>query len=153
MLRGRAPSAGSVRLQPASPRDFCAYLILVAALSIAGYLVGRCGVIDFYTMRYELLSVLGACGLAGWYLRVERSRAWSAPCGRSAAPRIFALSVVAPRRACSPSTRRARRVPLKQELIRALDARDIRYAYADYWTAYYVTFMTRERIIVASTRS
>ena len=41
-------------------------------------------------------------------------------------------------------------VPLKQDLIRALEARGVRYAYADYWTAYYVTFMTRERIVVAS---
>jgi IS1 family transposase len=41
-------------------------------------------------------------------------------------------------------------VPMKQELIRALDARGVRYAYADYWTAYYVTFMTRERIVVAA---
>jgi hypothetical protein len=35
-------------------------------------------------------------------------------------------------------------------LIRELDARHIRYAYADYWTSYYVSFMTRERIIVAA---
>jgi len=42
-------------------------------------------------------------------------------------------------------------VPAKRELIRALEARQIRYAYADYWTSYYVTFMTGERIIVAST--
>ena len=48
--------------------------MLVAAFSLAGYLVGRCGVIDFYTMRYELLSLLGAAGLAGWFLRTERSR-------------------------------------------------------------------------------
>ena len=41
--------------------------------------------------------------------------------------------------------------PAKQELIAALDARHIRYAYADYWTSYYVTFLTRERIVVAST--
>jgi len=39
---------------------------------------------------------------------------------------------------------------LKQDLIRALDARQVRYAYADFWTSYYVSFMTRERIIVAS---
>src|SRR5262249_35901558 len=48
-----------------SDLDVCAYLIVVATLSVAGYLVGRCGLIDFYTMRYELLSPLGAAGLAG----------------------------------------------------------------------------------------
>ena len=34
-------------------------------------------------------------------------------------------------------------------IIRALDARGIRYAVADYWIAYYITFLTNERIIVA----
>jgi hypothetical protein len=34
--------------------------------------------------------------------------------------------------------------------VRALEARGVRYAYADYWTAYYVTFLTQERIVVAS---
>jgi hypothetical protein len=38
----------------------------------------------------------------------------------------------------------------KQRVIRALDARGIRYAYADYWYAYAITFLTHERIIVAS---
>ena len=41
-------------------------------------------------------------------------------------------------------------VPAKMELARALEARGVRYAYADYWTAYYITFMTRERVIVAA---
>jgi len=40
--------------------------------------------------------------------------------------------------------------PAKMDLVRALEAHGVRYAYADYWTAYYVTFMTRERIIVAA---
>lgn len=129
--------------------DFCAYLVIVAVLSLTGYLVGRCGAIDFYTMRYELLSVLGAVGLAGWYLQVERSRSagtlWAVSCAA-----IFAISLTAHARLLAEYTTHHQPVPLKQELIRELDARGIRYAYADFWTAYYVTFMTRERIIVAS---
>jgi hypothetical protein len=35
-------------------------------------------------------------------------------------------------------------------IIRSLEARGIRYAMADYWIAYYTTFMTNERIIVAA---
>src|SRR5205085_2464323 len=66
----RAPAERGSR---ESGEDFCRYLVITAALSLAGYLVGRCGVVDFYTMRYELLSILGACGLAGWYVRRERS--------------------------------------------------------------------------------
>lgn len=130
------------------PGEFASYLMIVAACSVAGYLVGRCGVVDLHTMRYELLSVLGAVGLAGGYLRAERSAAiaamWASACAA-----IFAISVVAHARLV---TEYATQPPLamKQDLIRALEARGIRYAYADYWTSYYVSFLTRERIVVAS---
>jgi hypothetical protein len=36
-------------------------------------------------------------------------------------------------------------------VIRNLEAGGIRYAYADYWLAYYITFLTNERIVVHST--
>ena len=56
-----APPASRIAPRPsrlAPPAShFCAYLMLVTAFSLAGYLIGRCGAIDFYTMRYELLSV------------------------------------------------------------------------------------------------
>lgn len=131
-----------------SSATFAAYLLTVAGLSLAGYLIGRCGVVDFYTMRYELLSVLGACGMAAWYLGRQKSAlrtAWivcyAALIGLSTVGHVQLIAeyLTAPPR------------PAKQDLIAALEARHIRYAYADYWTSYYVTFMTRERIIVAST--
>ena len=139
------------RASDVGPRasDFPIYLMLVAALSLGGYLIGRCGVVDFYTMRYELLSVLGAVGLAGWYLSIERSRPllglWMAACAA-----LLMLSVTSHARLLAEYVTRPP-VAAKQELIAALDARGIRYAYADYWTAYYVSFMTQERIVVAST--
>ena len=129
-------------------RGFSAYLMLVAAFSLAGYLVGRCGVIDFYTMRYELLSLLGAVGLAGRYLRVERSRAVAAAWALCCAA-IFAVSLAGHARLLAEYATHPP-VALKQVLIRELDARHVRYAYADFWTSYYVSFMTRERIVVAS---
>jgi hypothetical protein len=129
--------------------DFPIYLMLVAALSLGGYLIGRCGIVDFYTMRYELLSVIGAVGLAGWYLSIERSRPllgfWMAACTA-----VLVLSVTAHAGLLAEYVTRPP-VAAKQGLIAALDARGIRYAYADYWTAYYVSFMTRERIVVAAT--
>ena len=141
------PRPAAARRPPAGA-DFAGYLVLVACFSLAGYLVGRCGAIDFYTMRYELLSVIGAVGLAGWYLRIERSTAvataWALCCAA-----IFAISVTGHVRLLAeyithPPT------PLKHDLIRELDARNVRFAYADFWTSYYVSFMTGERIIVAS---
>ena len=144
----RAPRGTSEPQHRSADSRFPIYLVTVAALSVAGYLVGRCGLVDFHTMRYELLSVLGACGLAAWYLQREQSAPlrgmWMAACAL-----LFAVSVAAHVRllheyATSPP------VPAKQELIDALDARRVRFAYADFWTAYYVTFLTRERIIVAA---
>ena len=123
--------------------------MVTAALSLAGYLIGRCGAIDFYTMRYELLSVLGAAGLAGWYLARETSKplrvSWMACCGA-----LFAVAGISHVRLLAEYAMHPA-VPAKVELIHALEARGVRYAYADYWTSYYVTFMTRERILVAST--
>lgn len=143
-----ASGEGEPRRRARAP-DFCLYLLLVALFSLAGYLVGRCGAIDFYTMRYELLSVLGAVALAGWYLQVERSRgvlvAWLVCCAA-----VFAISIAGHARLLAEYATRRQPIPLKQDLIRELDARNIRYAYADYWTSYYVSFMTRERIIVAA---
>jgi hypothetical protein len=132
----------------ASDNGFCTYLIAVALLSIAGYLIGRCGLIGFHTMRYELLSPLGAAGLAAAYLRDERTRAIAAVWAACAAA-VFALSLTAHAKLIAEYLRNPP-VPLKQDLIRALEARGVRYAYSDYWTAYYVTFLTQERIIVAS---
>ena len=143
--RGQTPDAAIYRPDPA----FAQYLMLVAALSVAGYLIGRCGVVDFHTMRYELLSVLGAVGLAARFLQVERNRlvlsVWTACCAA-----IFALSATAHARLLAEYID-GPPVALKQELVRSLETRGVRYAYADYWTAYYVTFMTRERIIVTAT--
>jgi hypothetical protein len=129
--------------------DFCAYLVLVAAFSLGGYLVGRCGEVDLYTMRYELLSVLGAAALAGWYLRIERSRAllvaWTVACSA-----VFAISIAAHARLLAEYGRHPP-IALKQQLITALDQRRIHYGYADFWVAYYVSFMTRERIVLTPT--
>ena len=41
-------------------------------------------------------------------------------------------------------------VGVKRAIIRQLQARGIEYATSDYWIAYYITFLTNERIIVAS---
>ncbi len=133
------------------PREYecCVYLVLVGLLAMTGYVAGRCGQVDFMTMRYELLSILGAVGLSAWFLRIERSRAlliawlvlvagWTAV---SAVPhgRLLAEYLRHPP------------VGAKRLIIRSLEAQGIRYASADYWKAYYISFLTNERIIVDST--
>ena len=43
-------------------------------------------------------------------------------------------------------------LPNRAQLARALEARGIRYARSDYWTAYYVDFLTQERVTVGADR-
>jgi hypothetical protein len=128
---------------------FCAYLILAALFSIVGYAVGKCGVIEFNYTRYELLSVLGIAGLSAWFLRVADApwlrRSWLALAG--------VWFVVA----AAPYTRLYREYLLhppediRRHIIHALEARGDRFARADYWIAYPLTFLSNERIIVGST--
>ena len=128
---------------------FAVYLVVVGMLSAAGYVLGRCGEVNFFGMRYELLSVLGIVGLSGWFL------AWTPPrvlAGAWAAALVAWIAVLA-----VPHARLAREyltappTPAKRQLIAVLEARGVRYGTADYWIAYYVSFLTRERIILAST--
>jgi hypothetical protein len=125
---------------------FCAYLVILGGLSAAVYVVARCGTVS--PLRYDLLSIIALVGLTGWFLAVER-RTWlrrAAMCvvvlwaGVSgfAHARIWTEYVPTPR------------VGAKTIIVRTLDSRRIRYASADYWIAYYVTFLSAERIIVAS---
>src|SRR5262249_49445944 len=52
--------------------EIFAYLTLIGAISATVFAIGRCGGIAPF--RYDLLSVLAAVGVSGWYLAVEPSR-------------------------------------------------------------------------------
>lgn len=128
--------------------EFCAFLVLTALLSITGYVVGRCGAIDFYYLRYELLSLTGATGLGAWLLATEApqpvKRAWLA-----LAIVWFSLVAVPHVQLWNEYLRRAPE-DVRRALIAELDARGVRYASSRYWVAYALTFLTDERIIVKS---
>jgi hypothetical protein len=133
-----------------SEYDFCAYLVAVGALSAAGYAIARCGVIDLPRMRYDMLSIHGAVGLAGCYLAVERSTAWL---------RVWVALVIAWAAVSAAAHGRLWLEYLhnppqggKEQIISELDARQIRYAISQYRDAYVIDFLTNERIIVASDR-
>jgi len=127
--------------------EFCGYLVLVGGLSAVMFAVARCG--DVGVMRYDLLSIVGAVGLVAWAFAVE-SRAWIR---RAEVALVIVWAVVSGSSHAKIWSEYASHPPLADKLllIRHLDARGIRYATSDYWIAYYVTFMTNERIIVAAT--
>lgn len=127
---------------------FPAYLTLAGCFSIGGYVAGRCGEVGFGTFRYDLLSIAGAAGIAAWFLRAEPAkpllRAWAI---------LFAgwLALVAvPHGRLLLEYLTHPPVGPKQLVVRTLEAQGVRYATSDYWIAYAVTFMSRERIVVAS---
>ncbi|MBA3948641.1 MAG: hypothetical protein H0X44_01695 [Acidobacteria bacterium] len=126
----------------------CAYLATVGALSVAGYLLGRCGEIHFSLMRYDLLSLLGAAGISAWFFAAappaRLRQVWIA---------VLCLWLLLPAAAHARLWREylaGAPVGGKTRIIQELDKRGIRYATADYWIAYAVSFLSAERIIVAS---
>ena len=130
------------------PPRFAQYLVLVGLFSIGGYVFGRCGEVNFFFIRYELLSLLGLVGLAGWFLSVPVPGVLRAAWVAAFAAWIVLLAVPHGRLIAEYS--RDRPIPAKQDLIRALDAAGIRYGRADYWLAYYIDFMTNERMVFAA---
>lgn len=123
---------------------FYAYITLVGLLSAAAFVVARCGAVG--PMRYALLSILAAVGVSAWYLSVEQRprlkatwlvlvAAWAAVAATGHG-RLWAEYLTHP--------------PIgdKRVLIQVLQGRGVRYGIADYWIAYYVSFLTNEQIIM-----
>jgi hypothetical protein len=139
---GRRPAANG------APPRFAQYLVLAGAFSVAGYLLGRCGEVNFYSMRYELLSLLAIVGLAAWFLSARPPALLKTAWGITFGAWMLVLAVPQVRFGVEYATRPP--VPAKHQLIRALEAQGIAYGRADYWLAYYIDFLTRERIVIAS---
>ena len=151
VLLSIAGIALAVRSRPrAAPRfRFAQYLVLAGMFSAAGYVFGRCGEVTLLSMRYDLLSVLGIVGLGGWFLAAAPPAALRAVWTLVLAAWMAIAAVPHVRLAAEYATNPPE--PPKRELIRVLDAEGIRYGTADYWLAYYIDFITNERIVIAST--
>jgi hypothetical protein len=133
-------------------RDRLAFPIYLTSTGLASavmYAIGRCGVISIFTIRYDLFSLLIPIGLVAALFVVERSRllmlaavvlvgSWTlvSVIGHG---RLLAEYVSRP-----PGNR-------DRDAIAELDKRHIRFGTADYWIAYRLTFLSRERIILAAT--
>ncbi|HEX9366010.1 MAG TPA: hypothetical protein VF921_05250 [Vicinamibacterales bacterium] len=130
------------------PPRFAIYLILVGLFSCAGYVFGRCGEVNFYAMRYELLSILSIVGLVGWFLSAQPPRWLAIAWGVTFAAWLAVLAVPHARLIAEYATNPP--VPAKRRLIRVLEDQGIRYGTADYWLAYYIDFLTDERILFAA---
>jgi hypothetical protein len=137
-----------IRVRAAAPSEFCVFLIATGLFSACGYVIARCGAIDFYFMRYDLLSIVGVAGLAGWFLQVTRARAlrgtWLVL--------VVAWFIVTAIPHLKLYAEYLHHPPddIRRRLIAELDQRQVRYAASSYWIAYAITFLANERIIVKS---
>ncbi len=121
--------AGVVQARAWKTSQFAAFLVLTAVFSVGGYVFGRCGAIDFYFMRYELLSIIGVAGFAGWFLQRQRPGAvrttWL-----TLATAWFVFTAT-PHVQLYAEYRRRPPDDVRRTLISELDARGIRYASSD----------------------
>ena len=148
---GRVPSAES-RVPGAEWPRFAWYLTALVVVNIliyglnSGILVGHPPI-----LRYAIFAPLLFVALFATFFLVERSRAWLAAvavaigvwagCNAIDNGRLVAEFVRTP----PPRPHR--------EMADYLTSRGIRYAKARYWDAYVITFLSQERVIVASTET
>ena len=138
----------TVRHNTPRRNDYLVYLLVAGVLSAFVYVAARCGAVNIGTMRYALVTPFAFVGGLGLLFRMEPSRhvrhvLAAIVCGWGLwqfahHAQILARSVLDP--------------PLNSRLALAsyLERQGVRYARADYWDAQVVTFLTEERVIVAS---
>ena len=125
------------------------FLFLVGLQAGVAYTVARCGVVEVGTARYALLSVYTGLGITALFFIYEPSRPW-----RGAMTGVLlAWTLVSATEHVRLGREYLFQEPInsRRELATYLVTNGIRYARADYWTAYSTTFLARERVIVAST--
>lgn len=125
---------------------FAIYLGVVGAISAGMYVVARCGTDS--PLRYDTLSLFLAVAIAAVFLGNEQRR-WLRTAGIATILAWAAVASLGHARLWAEYVPH-RPVTSKDLIVHQLDARGIHYAIADYWIAYHITFLTNERIIVAT---
>ncbi|MEO8482597.1 MAG: hypothetical protein ABI634_10335 [Acidobacteriota bacterium] len=123
------------------------YLAGVGALAVVTYVATRPA--EGVVIRYLLLAVYVPVGIVAAHLTLETRRGWRAV-SIIVATMCATTSVVDHGRLLEHFVR-GRESNETRDLANALEARGIRVAESGYWRAYKVSFLTRERVKVAST--
>ena len=137
------------REKPGTRNDFCAYLSWSAALSVAGYVVGRCGAINIHRTGRNALG--SGRGRPGGVVSARRAGTVAATRVEGIVLTLAAVNVTAHGRLWHEYLRDTP-VGYKALIARADGSDGIRYATADYGLAYSITFLTNEQIIIRSDR-
>ncbi|MGE3885894.1 MAG: hypothetical protein AB7H81_05660 [Vicinamibacterales bacterium] len=126
---------------------FLVFLALVGGQALVAY-TGSCGARDPTLIRYTLLALLIPVAVASWHLSVEPIRALR----RLTLVLLLAWMTWSGARHWAVMAEYLDRAPeTPQSRVAAeLERRDIRHGRAGYWVAHYVTFVTGERVRLAS---
>ncbi|MGV3516476.1 hypothetical protein [Luteitalea sp.] len=121
------------------------FLLLVGVQAVVVYAISRCGALSLLTVRYALLGMFVPTGLAllAWAVSPPRIVRRAVGVTFVALAVINAWSHAQLWRELSMQPPRTNRA----QLAAVLEARGTRYVRSDYWTAYYVAFMTREHVV------
>jgi len=127
---------------------FPLYLTIVGALSAVVYVTVRCGVVNEGTMRYAMLTPFAIVGALAILFALEprtsvRRAVGAIVCIWAAVQFVDHTRLLTRSIAQGPTSPR-------HVLARYLGEHGIRYAWADYWDAQVLTYLTAERIVVAS---
>jgi len=128
--------------------QLAAFLVLVGVQSVCVYAVSRCGPLSVITIRYALLGLVLPTGLALALWSVDAPRGMRSAVGVAfvglatinAWPHLLLWRQQVHHPAMSN----------RAQLGPALEQRGLRYIRSDYWTAYYVAFITQERVTVGA---
>jgi hypothetical protein len=136
----------SRRHEPAT--QLAVFLVLVGAQAVLVYAISRCGPLSLLTIRYALLGVFLPTGLALATWQTAPGQGLRQVLGASliavAALNLWPHVQLWREQLAHPS------VSNRAQLGAAMEARGLFYARSDYWTAYYVAFLTQERVIVGA---
>lgn len=129
--------------------QLAAFLVLVGLQAVIVYAISRCGPIQVLTMRYAMFGIFLPVGLALACLLVEPARlvrrTLLTMLVLSAGVNAWAHATLWHEQVTRPH------VTNRTALARELEARGLHVVRSDYWTAYYVSFMSQERVIVGTT--
>ena len=131
------------------PGAVATFLLLVGLQAGVAYTVARCGQLSIMTFRYALLMLYLGVGVVALFFVYEPKRVWRR--SMAAVMVVWALWIGTGHvQLMSEYIFREPPHP-RRELVDYLVSHGIRYARAEYWTAYSTTFLSNEQVIVAST--
>ena len=125
------------------------FLLLIGMQAGVAYAVSRCGRMEVMTFRYTLLMLYAGVGVVALYFVYE-----TRPVLRRAMTAVVVAWTIVTAVSHSQLWREFLFDPPanpRRELANYLQTHNIRYASAEYWTAYSTTFLARENVVVAST--